>query len=148
MTFMKSVSPILIAISIIAAAACGGSKTLTVDEYAAATCGTDTAGDVVEEASTWGEAQSSLSAVEKLLREIDPPEAVRDYHQVVQAAMKILSEIANEQDKNDPVNAFLFFDIRLLALGASMTEAEEKMSDEVRQTMIKHGCFDDADDQS
>ena len=84
---MKLVGLALLAISIIALAACGGSKTLTVEEYAAAMCGTDTAGDVVEEASTWGEVQSSLSAVAKLLRAIDPPEAVRSYHQIVQAAV-------------------------------------------------------------
>ena len=135
--------PILLGLFIIiAATSSSDSKTLTVEEYAAAACVSD-----LEDAEiTWGEFQSRSESVAKLLREIDPPEAVRNYHQIVLASVKLLSEFANEQDRNAPVNPFMFItDVRFLALGLGIAEAEEELSDDVRLTLIEHGCIEDND---
>ena len=76
-----------------------------------------------------------------------PPEAVKDYHQITLAFLKVIDDIANEQGRNDEVNPYMLFDLRLLALAASLTAVEEEMSDDVRRTMIQHGCIEEDDDE-
>ena len=152
---MRLVIGPLLLFSIIALTACGSeSKTLTVEEYAAATC--DLQVDV--EDLTWGEAQTLLTVATERLREINPPAVLEDYHQYSLASVKWLSQIANEQDKDDPMNTHVFLEARLLGLGMSAPSEDDLLdygyiadTSDVRLLLTehwRHGCIDDDGEES
>ena len=114
---------------------------MTVEEYAAATCSLTNS---EEGEMTWGQFIAASAPVLKEMGRIDPPDEVREYHQVVVAILQAAIAAGEKQDQKAFMNPYLFLsEGPVLLLGMQLNNLEEQMPDDARQVMIKHGCFDE-----
>ena len=112
--------------------ACSGGESFTAEEYAQLVCSRETG-----IAETWGDlakdTQEGINAIEG----INPPDEMRDYHNVLTALDAALIKLAKSKPQGEAINPFEMLGVPELQAGATLME---NMPAETKQILAAAGC--------
>jgi len=139
---MRPVALLLVLLSAIGLAACGGGERLTLEQYADwCAGGVGSATSLIDpERVTWGELRELASESAEELRAVNPPRELSEFHRVSLKTLDFVTEVAAEQDRDELANP-LAFGLEAIAIATQLRRSVDALSPEVGASLREAGCL-------
>ena len=126
----------------VVALSCASGERLTIDQYAEVCAdGIASAQTLIEpESITWGELASVALRSAELMRDVEPPAELSEFHRATRKTLDFVADVAGDQSPDELANP-LVFGLEAIQIATQLRRAIDDLPIELRRTLSEAGCL-------